>query len=490
MKELKQLLIMMAMVIVGITAMSMAPSSVHAATDNSLAAVQKKGTLVLATSPDYPPYEFQVNQKGKSKIVGMDVSIAKKIAKDIHVKLVIKSMTFDSLLVALETGKADMVLGGMNPTPSRRQSVDFSDIYYMGGQDFLINKADASKYPNQKSLANQKIGAQTGTLQYNLAKKYIPGVTIKGMDKGTDLVLALKTHKLEAVGMEKPTAEAYAKNDSSVIAIHSSYKLDKNSTGSAIAFRKGSDSLVAAANKSIREIKKDDLINKVYLNQAGKYLKVNTANTSMGHYWKYFAEGVEYTLIIAAVSGIIGVLLGVILALMRLANNKLLKGIAVGYIEFVRGTPLMVQVLFVYFGVGVIINLPALVSGIIAVSLNSGAYIAEIIRGGIDSVSKGQDEAAKSLGLSKTDIMRSVILPQALKNIWPALGNEFISLIKESSIVSIIGVTDLIYQLNIVRADTYRGVMPVFVAMVLYFILTFGLTRILNHFEGRMQHDS
>ncbi len=145
----------------------------------------------------------------------------------------------------------------------------------------------------------------------------------------------------------------------------------------------------------------------------------------------------------------------------------------------------MVQVMFVYFGIGIIVNIPALLSGIIAVSLNSGAYVAEIIRSGIDSVAKGQTEAASSLGLSKGDTMRFVILPQAIRNIWPALGNEFISLIKESSIVSIIGVTDLIYQTNIVRADTYRGVMPIFITMLIYFVITFLLTRVLNHYEGR-----
>jgi amine acid ABC transporter, permease protein, 3-TM region, His/Glu/Gln/Arg/opine family len=173
---------------------------------------------------------------------------------------------------------------------------------------------------------------------------------------------------------------------------------------------------------------------------------------------------------------------------MRFSKSKLLKALSVAYVEFVRGTPLMVQVMFVYFGIGILVNLPALLSGIIAVSLNSGAYVEEIIRGGINSVDKGQTEASASLGLAKGDTMRFVILPQALKNIWPALGNEFVSLIKESSIVSIIGVTDLIYQLNIVRADTYRGVMPVFVAMIIYFVITFILTRILNYAEGRMKH--
>lgn len=457
------------------------------AADQSLQKIKDKGTIVMATSPDYPPYEFEVNHDGKDHIVGMDVDIMKKVAKDLGVKLVIKSMSFDSVLVAVETGKADVAMSGINPTPARRQSVDFSEIYYNGGQSFLIDKTDAAKYKTQANLANKTIGAQTGTLQYNLAKQKIPGATVKGMDKSTDLVLALKTHKIDALGIETPSAEAYVKNDPDLAMIKSSYPLNKNETGSAMAFKKGSDSLVTAVNKSINEIKAKGLVNN-YLTDAGKYMKVNTVNTSMWHYWSYFAKGIEYTLIISAISVVIGVLLGTLLALMRFSKSKIIHAIAVAYIEFVRGTPLMVQVLFVYFGIGIIVNLPALLSGIIAVSLNSGAYVAEIIRGGINSVAKGQTEASASLGLNKTDTMRFVVLPQALKNIWPALGNEFVSLIKESSIVSIIGVTDLIYQLNIVRADTYRGVMPVFVAMIIYFIITFILTRILNHYEGKMKH--
>jgi polar amino acid transport system substrate-binding protein len=209
----------------------------------------------------------------------------------------------------------------------------------------------------------------------------------------------------------------------------------------------------------------------------------------MLNYWTYFAKGIEYTLLITAVSVFFGFLLGTIFALMRLSRVKIFHLIAVCYIEFVRGTPLMVQVMFVYFGIGAIIqSLPALVAGIIAVSLNSGAYVAEIIRSGIQSIPVGQTEAARSLGMSQRETYRFVVIPQALKNIWPALGNEFITLIKESSIVSIIGVGDLMYQMQLVQAATYKGVLPIFVAMVLYFIMTFGLSNVLGHFERKMKH--
>ncbi|RRK11219.1 ABC transporter permease subunit [Lactiplantibacillus garii] len=463
------------------------------AADNSLEKIQKKGVLVMGTSPDYPPYEFQATVNGKSTVVGMDVQIGKKVAKDLGVKLKIKSMSFDSLLVALQTGKIDMIISGMNPTPARRKNVAFTHVYYQGGYDIVINKTDKAKYKNKDSFKGGTLGAQTGTTQYNAIKKQTTNTKSKGMTSQSDLILALQSHKLDGVAMEKPSAEAYVSNNKQLAAIPSNFNMSSDATSSAIAFRKGSTSLVNKVNKTVDQIKKENLVKKDYLPAAGKYLKTNTVNTSMGHYWKAFATGIEYTLIITVCSVFFGFIIGILLALARMAKGNVfktaLRWLATAYVEFIRGTPMMVQVMFVYFGLGLFVNLPALTSGIIAISLNSGAYVAEYIRGGINSVNIGQTEAARSLGMSNGETMRYVVLPQALKNIWPSLGNEFITLIKDSSIVSIIGVTELIYQSNIVRSDTYRGVAPIVVIMVLYFIMTFTASRILNYFERRMQHD-
>ncbi len=266
------------------------------------------------------------------------------------------------------------------------------------------------------------------------------------MDNATDLIMALKTHKVDGVAKDQASAEAYAKNDSQLVAINGHFKTSASEMGNAIAFQKGSTTLKNAVNKSLKKINSHHWIQNKYLKTAGSYMKVNSVNTSMWHYWKYFALGVKYTVGISFVSVIAGFLIGILLAFMRLSKIKALKWLATAYVEFVRGTPLMVQILFVYFGLGVIVNIPALISGIIAVSLNSGAYVCEVIRGGIISIDKGQKEAARSLGMSAHTTMYSVVLPQAIRNIWPALGNEFVSLIKETSIVSIIGVSDMIYQ--------------------------------------------
>jgi len=167
--------------------------------------------------------------------------------------------------------------------------------------------------------------------------------------------------------------------------------------------------------------------------------------TFMYKYYGFFVNGTAITLLLSFFGVTFGALIGVLFALMKLSGNRLLKSFSTAYIEVVRGTPLLVQLYIVYYGIPRLtgIDFEDLTLGIIAISLNSAAYVAEIIRAGILSIDKGQMEAARSLGMSHRMAMTNIIIPQAFKNILPALGNEFIVLIKESAIVSIIGIHDL-----------------------------------------------
>lgn len=202
-------------------------------------------------------------------------------------------------------------------------------------------------------------------------------------------------------------------------------------------------------------------------------------------YKMFYIEGVKNTILIAFSSVFIGLILGIILCLMKISRNKVLNGISSAYIEFFRGTPLIVQVYIIYFGLP--FNLPKFPAGVIALSLNSGAYVAEIIRSGIQSVDNGQMEAARSLGMPYGMAMRCIIIPQAIKNVLPALGNEFIVIIKESAIVSVIGIHELMYNASTVRGNTYRPFSPLFIAAILYFILTFTLSKGMNKIERRFR---
>ena len=206
-------------------------------------------------------------------------------------------------------------------------------------------------------------------------------------------------------------------------------------------------------------------------------------------YSSYFITGLKSTLGLSIISVLIGIVIGSLLALMKLSKHKPLKWIAAVYIEVVRGTPMITQLFIVYFGSYVLFGLDMnpFIAGIIAVSLNSGAYVAEIIRSGIQSIDKGQMEAGRSLGMTQSMTMKEIIMPQAVKNILPALCNEFITVIKETSIVSVIGVTDLMYNVNIVIGISFRPLEPLLIAAVIYFILTFGLSKAVNILEGKMK---
>ncbi len=217
---------------------------------------------------------------------------------------------------------------------------------------------------------------------------------------------------------------------------------------------------------------------------------------SMTKYISYFVTGVKYTLGLSAVSVFFGIIFGSGIAFAKMSNNKGLSIIASAYIELIRGTPLITQLFIVFFGSAVLFNTKewglsiatlAFLAGIVAVSLNSAAYVAEIIRSGIQSVDSGQLEAGRSLGMSHAMTMKEIILPQAIKNILPALGNEFITVIKETSIVSVIGVTDIMYNVNIVRGSSFKSMEPLYVAAILYFVLTFGLSKLVNLLEGKLK---
>lgn len=206
-------------------------------------------------------------------------------------------------------------------------------------------------------------------------------------------------------------------------------------------------------------------------------------------YYLFFLNGAKFTLLLAFFTVLFGVLLGLFLAMMRISKSKFLNLISTAYIEFIRGTPVLVQLYIIYYALPNLlgVNLPDLVAAILALSINSSAYVAEIIRAGIQAIDKGQMEAARSLGMTQSMAMRYIIIPQSIKNILPALGNEFIVVIKESSIVSVIGIHELMYNADTVRGNTFRPFEPLIIAALMYFVMTFTLSKLMGAVERRMR---
>jgi polar amino acid transport system permease protein len=216
--------------------------------------------------------------------------------------------------------------------------------------------------------------------------------------------------------------------------------------------------------------------------------------------WSYildFLSGIMTTLSISLFGVIIGIVIGVLLAIGKLIGNKFVKAICTIYINFVRGTPLICQLYMIFYVPDFISNalygqqtglINPYSAALIAIGLNSAAYVAEIFRGGILSIDKGQFEASRSLGLSYVQSLKTVILPQAIKNILPSLGNEFISVIKETAIVSVIGLKDLMFYANQVRNLTWNPFPALFSAAIIYFILVYSLTRLVQLWERKLQN--
>lgn len=214
-------------------------------------------------------------------------------------------------------------------------------------------------------------------------------------------------------------------------------------------------------------------------------------------YIELFKQGVVCTVSLSALTVVFGFIIALILALMRMSKVHVLKGFAIGYVEIFRATPLLVQLFAVYYVIFGNISLPTFklfgfirferyLPGVVALSLNSGAYLSEIIRSGIQSIDYGQTEAARSLGLTSKQNLKYIVLPQAIKNILPAVANEFVTIIKESSICYTIGVQDIMYAVSATKGATYRIAEPLLIAAAVYFCLTFPTSQIINYFERRM----
>ncbi len=483
-KTLKKISLLMMSIILLLPLMMVAtPKAQAAETDPAYSAIKKRGVLVVGLSADYAPFEFHATVQGRDQIVGFEVSMAKQIAKDLGVKLQIKEMGFDGLIGAVQTGKIDVIISGINATPDREKVVDFSKSYLSPKQTVLVLKKNAAQFTsNVNSFAGKKVGAQRQTTQETFVQNNMSSATLVSLQKVPDLVSQLSAGKLAGVVLNDPISEAYAQQNKALKVI---YPQPNEAEGAvSVAMPKNSPVLKEKINQAI-----DDIVSSGKLKAYKK--EANTLMFAKQSFWsKYgnlFTKGTLITLALAAVAVVIGSILGTVFALFKLSPNFLLKAVGNIYVEYVRGTPLLVQAFMVFFGTQVIgLNLSAFAAGALAMGLNSAAYVAEIIRSGINSVNYGQTEAARSLGLSKGKTMRFIILPQAIKNILPALGNEFVTVIKEGSVVSVIGVGELMFQTGVVQGASFKPFFPLLITSMIYFVLTFGISRALGYAEKRM----
>jgi len=446
-------------------------------------------TLVMVTSADYPPYEFRDTAAG-NEIIGFDIDIANYIAQELGFELKIQDTDFSGIIPALQSQRADFAMAGMTPTEERRQNVDFSDIYYEAKNTIVA--LQGSNFQQPEDLAGKRVGVQLGSIQETTAREF-DDVTIVPLNRTGEIIQEVKARRVDAAIIEDTIATGFVANNPDL----EFNTIDAGEGGSAIAFPRGSP-LVADFNRVLQQMQSsgqiDRLINKWF---GGEPETTATANDGFSFAQiapsiPFILRGILVTLQFTALSAIFGFIWGTILSLFKISTFKPLVWFATAYTSIFRGTPLLLQIALVYYATPQITgyNIPALLAGVITFTLNSGAYISETIRGGILAVDKGQREAALSLGVPYRPMMLDIILPQAIKNILPALVNESIALLKDSALVSTIGVADLLRRAQIVGAERYIYFEPLIVAGLIYYLMVMSLTWGGYAIERRLQRSS
>jgi His/Glu/Gln/Arg/opine family amino acid ABC transporter permease subunit len=466
---------------------------------NFVAAQSQTGkSLIMVTSADYPPYEFRKTASSNNEIIGFDIDIAKYITQKLGYQLEIRDTDFSGIIPALQSNRADFAMSGMSPTTERKKSIDFSDIYYESKNTIVAKKPSNLKTP--EDLAGKKVGVQLGTIQANTAKKW-QNVQIISLNKTGDIIQELKSGRIDAAIMEDTVAKGFIANNSDL----EFHLIPSNSEelGSAIAFPQDSP-LLKQFNPVLEEMKKSGEIEVLVKKWFGDPAIIATDTkqpvakksplsfTKIAPSIPFILAGILVTLQFTLISTFFGFIWGIILALCKISPIKPLLYFANGYTSIFRGTPLLLQIALIYYATPQLTgyDIPALLAGVITFTLNSGAYVSETIRGGILAVDKGQMEASLSLGIAYLPMMKDIILPQAVKNILPALVNESIGLLKDSSLVSTIGVVDVLRRAQIVGAEKYIYFEPLLLAGMIYYLMVMGLTWAGSQLEVRLHRSS
>ena len=451
--------------------------------------------LEMVTSADYPPYEFRDTAEG-NKIIGFDIDIANNIAEELGFELTVTDTDFNGIIPALQSGRADFAMAGMTPTEERKQNVDFSEVYYEAKNTIVANKG--SNLTEPADLSGKTVGVQLGATQAeaadDIAKEY-SDITVKPLNKTSEIIQEVKAGRIDAAIIEDTIARGF---------ISSNPDLEFNTipntgeAGSAIAFTKGSP-LVDDFNRVLQEMQDNGELEKLvkkWFDPSGES-EATTSNSALSFARiapsiPFIIRGIGITLLFTALSAFFGFIWGTVLSLLKISTIKPLVWLANAYTSVFRGTPLLLQIAIVYYATPQLTgyDIPALLAGVITFTLNSGAYISETIRGGILAVDKGQREAALSLGVPYKPMMLDIILPQAVKNILPALVNESIALLKDSALVSTIGVADLLRRAQIVGAEKYIYFEPLLFAGAVYYVMVMSLTWGGYALERRLQRSS
>lgn len=435
-----------------------------------------------------------------TRMIGFEVELADALAARLGLRAEMVQNSWDGLVPALQRRDFDLILNGLEMIDSRKEQVLFSIPYYAYSQQIVVRKEAA----DGMRLADLK-GKAVGVLAASAAERILRElgtVDIRVYPGNVEGFRDLNNRRLDAVLLDLPIAVFYLKKEPELKRSGESFAPGYYG----IAVRKTDTNLVTEINRALRALREDGTIQKIYTRydvwdehqaKLGDYRETAPVAVQAGSTWrdlpKYLPlllKGAVVTVGISVLSMVLAVLLGLVLALARMYGPKPIGWLAAAYIEVVRGTPLLIQLYLIYYGLPNIgLRLSAFLAAVIGLGCNYAAYEAENYRAGIQAISRGQFEAAASLGMTRSQTLRWIVLPQAFRLILPPMTNDFIALFKDSSLVSVITMVELTKVYGMLATATYDYIGLGLVTAAIYFGMSYPASLLAARLERRLSYD-
>ncbi|HFI0960524.1 TPA: ABC transporter substrate-binding protein/permease [Streptococcus suis] len=453
-----------------------------------------KASYTIVADSSFAPFEYQ-DETGK--YVGIDMELIKAIAENQGFTITIQNPGFDAALNAVQAGQADAVIAGMSITDARKEIFDFSNAYYTS--NILLAVKNGSDITSYEDLKGKTVGAKNGTASYTFLEenkdKY--GYTLKAFDEASGMYDSLNSGSIDAL-MDDEAVLLYAIQQGRDFAT----PIPGEKSGEyGFAVKKGTNpELIEMFNNGLAALvesgKYDEILNKYFNSTEEASTTTSTVDETtivglLKNNYGQLLSGLGITIGLALLSFAIAIVIGIIFGMFAVSPVKALRVTSSVFVDVVRGIPLMIVAAFIFWGIPNLIEsitgqqspINDFVAGTIALSLNSGAYIAEIVRGGIQAVPVGQMEASRSLGISYGTTMRKIILPQAGKIMLPNFINQFVITLKDTTIISAIGLVELFQAGKIIIARNYQSFRMYAILAIIYLVVITLLTRLARKLE-------
>ncbi len=469
------------------------------ATD-TLADVQKRGVLLWgADAEGGAPYVFPDPQKPE-QLIGFEYELAQALAVKLGVNARMVQNEWDQLIPGLERGNFDIILNGLELTAENRQRIAMSQPYFVYAQQ-IVTRSETAGLVRLGDLRGRAVGVLSSTVAQRLLER-MGGSDLRIYPGNVESLRDLKAKRIDAVLMDLPIATHYARPDPSLRFSGAPFAPGYYGIG----VRKEDVTLLAAINQALLELGQNETLERIYRkygvwDERQEGLKDYRPETvvqrkpisTLREWPKYLPlllRGAVVTVELSVLAMVLAVIAGLVIVLMRLYAIAPLRWLARAYVEIIRGTPLLIQLFLIYYGLPEIgIRLNPFLAGIVGLGLNYAASESENYRAGIQSIPRGQTEAAQALGMSRWQTLRHIVLPQALRVVIPPVTNDFIAMFKDSSIVSVITMVELTKVYGMLAMSTYDYIGLGLMTAAIYFALSYPASVFADHLERKLNYD-